>query len=29
MKTKIEIKSWAGSLLFEHEEEDNTIKKTV
>ena len=29
MITKIQIKSWLGDILFEHEEENNTIKKTV
>ena len=29
MKTKIQIKSVMGNLLFEYESEDNTIKKTV
>ena len=29
MKTKIEIKSIFGSVLFEHESENNTIKKTL
>lgn len=29
MKSKIQIKSWLGHILFEHEEEDNTIAKTV
>jgi uncharacterized protein YjbI with pentapeptide repeats len=29
MKTKIQIKSVLGSLLFEYESEDNSIKKTV
>ena len=29
MKTKIEIKNWAGSLLFEFEKENNTLKDTV
>ena len=29
MKTRIEIKSIFGSLLFEYETEDNTIKKTM
>jgi len=29
MKTKIQTKSVFGSVLFEHECEDNTIKKTV
>ena len=29
MKTKIEIKSRFGKILFEFEKEDNTIKKTV
>ena len=29
MKTKIKIESIFGKLLFEHEAEDNTIKKTL
>ena len=29
MKTKIKIESIFGKLLFEHETEDNTIKKTL
>lgn len=29
MKTKIEIKSIKGGVLFSYEKEDNTIKKTV
>ena len=29
MKTKIQIKSFAGSVLFEYESENNTIKKTL
>jgi len=29
MKTKIQIKTPGGSILFEHEKEDNTIKKTL
>ena len=29
MKTKIEIKSVFGSVLFELEKEDNTIKDTI
>ncbi len=29
MKTKIEIKSYFGALLFSHKTEDNTIKNTV
>ena len=29
MKTKIEIKSIFGTLLFEHESEDNSVKKTL
>ena len=29
MKTKIKIESFFGKLLFEHEAEDNTIKKTL
>ena len=29
MKTKIQIKSYFGSVLFEHESEENTVKKTV
>ena len=29
MKTKIKIESIFGNLLFEHEAEDNTIKKTL
>ena len=29
MKTKIQIKSYFGSVLFEHETEENTVKKTV
>ena len=29
MKTKIQIKSYFDSVLFEHESEDNTVKKTV
>ena len=29
MKTKIQIKSYMGNLLFEYEAEDNTIKKTL
>ena len=28
-KTKIQIKTWAGNLLFEYESKDNTIKKTL
>ena len=29
MKTKIEIKSCVGKLLFEYEKEDNTMKDTL
>ena len=30
MKVKVEIKNrWTGSVLFEYEDEDNTIKKTI
>jgi len=29
MKTKIQIKNYLGSILFEYEKENNTIKKTV
>ena len=29
MKTKIEIKSFGGSVLFEFEAEDNTVKRTI
>lgn len=29
MKTKIEIKTFGGSLLFKYESENNSIKKTV
>ena len=29
MKTKIQIKTYLGSILFEYEKENNTIKKTV
>jgi uncharacterized protein YjbI with pentapeptide repeats len=29
MKIKIQIKSWLGKLLFELEEENNTLKKTL
>ena len=29
MKTKIEIKSFNGNVLFTHEREDNSVKKTV
>ena len=28
-KTKIQIKSIFGKVIFEHEKEDNTIKETV
>jgi hypothetical protein len=29
MKTKLQIKTWGGALLFEYESEDNSIRKTV
>src|SRR3990167_6115713 len=29
MKTKIQIKSYLGNVLFEYEDEDNSIRKTV
>ena len=29
MKTKIQIKTWFGKLIFEYESENNTIKKTL
>ena len=29
MKTKIQIKTWGGTLLFEYESEDNTLRQTL
>ena len=29
MKTKLQIKTWGGELLFEYESENNTLKKTL